>query len=49
MRTPSWIEVRDPVGEHPRLARPGAGDDEQRPLIVNHGIKLIRVQSLNER
>ena len=42
-------EVRDPVGEHPRLARTGAGHHEQRPLIVNHGIKLIRVQSLNER
>ena len=37
-------QVRDPVGEHARLARAGAGDDEQRPLDVEHGLALGRVE-----
>ena len=37
-------QVRDPVGEHARLARAGPGDDEQRPLDVEHGLPLGRIQ-----
>ena len=37
-------EPGDPVGEHPRLARAGAGDDEQRPLAVAHGAGLLGVE-----
>ena len=33
-------EVGDPVGEHARLARAGAGEDQQRSLAVQHGLAL---------
>ena len=33
-------EVRDAVREHARLARAGPGDDEQRPLCLQHGLPL---------
>ena len=35
----------DPVGEHPGLARPGAGDDEQRAALMGDGLRLHRVQT----
>ena len=38
-------EVRDPVGEHPGLARPGAGDDEQRAVGRGDRLALDRVQA----
>ncbi len=37
-------EVGDPVGEHPGLAAPGAGQDEQRPLGGHHRAGLLGVQ-----
>jgi hypothetical protein len=33
-------EVGDAVGEHPGLARAGAGDDEQRPVVVGDRVEL---------
>ena len=37
-------QVGDAVGEHPGLARPGAGHDEQRALGVGDGLGLDGVQ-----
>ncbi len=37
-------EVRDPVRQDPRLARAGAGQDEQRPVGRGDGAGLLRVQ-----
>ena len=36
--------MRDPVGEHARLAGAGAGDDEHRPLGREHGLPLGGIQ-----
>jgi len=41
-------QVGDAVGEHPRLAGPGTGDDEQRRALVEHGLALLRVESVEE-
>ena len=38
----------DAVGQHPGLARPGAGDDEQRALVVQHGFFLVGIQPLEQ-
>ena len=38
-------QVRDAVGEHPRLAGSGAGDDEQRAVAVHDRVELIRVET----
>ncbi len=38
----------DAVGEHPGLARAGAGDDEQRRAGVHHGLALLRVHALEQ-
>ena len=37
-------QVGDPAGEHPGLARPGAGDDQQRAAAVLDGLALRRVE-----
>jgi hypothetical protein len=37
-------QVRDPVGEDARLAGARAGDDEQRPFRVQHGLALRGVE-----
>ena len=37
-------QVGDAVGEHPGLARTGAGHDEQRAAGVGHRLPLHRVQ-----
>ena len=42
-------QVGDPVGEHPGLARPGAGDDQQRAALVQHRLALLRVEPLEQR
>ena len=39
-------EVRDPAREHRGLARPGAGDDQERPFAVKHRLALGRIQAL---
>ena len=41
-------QVGDAVGEHPGLARPGAGDDQQRPALVHDRGALLRVQTLEQ-
>ena len=41
-------QVRDPVGQHARLARAGAGEDQQRPLAVQDGLALGLVQALEQ-
>ena len=38
----------DPPGEHPGLARPGAGDDQQRRALVDDGGALGLVETLEE-
>ena len=38
----------DAVGQHARLARAGAGEDQQRPLAVRDGLALGLVQALQE-
>ena len=42
-------EVGDAVREHPGLARPGAGDDQQRPAAVDDGVELVGVQPVGGR
>ena len=37
-------EVGDAMGEHPRLARSGAGDDQQRSAAVDDGVELVGVE-----
>ena len=44
LRTGRGEQVRDAVGEDPRLAGAGAGDHEQRALGRQHGLPLGRVQ-----
>ncbi len=41
-------QVGDPAGQHRRLARPGAGDDEQRRALVQHRLALLRVEPVEE-
>ena len=36
------------MGEHPRLARAGAGENEQRTFAVGHGGALGLVQALQQ-
>jgi hypothetical protein len=42
-------QVGDPVGQHARLARPGAGQDQERPLAVRHRVALGLVEAFQER
>ena len=37
-------EVGDAVGEHPRLARSGAGDHQQRPTAMDDSVELVGVE-----
>ncbi|GII75586.1 hypothetical protein Sru01_05680 [Sphaerisporangium rufum] len=37
------------MGEHPGLARTGAGDDEQRAARVHDGLALLRVEPVEQR
>ena len=37
------------MGEHPRLARPRPGDDQERRTGVRHRLDLARVQPLQQR
>jgi hypothetical protein len=37
-------QVGDAMGQHPGLARPGAGHHEQRPLVVRDGVGLHGVE-----
>ncbi len=41
-------QVGDPPGQHGRLARPGAGDDQQRRALVQHRLALLRVEPVEE-
>ena len=38
-------EVRDPVGDHPGLAAPRPGEDEQRPREILHGLRLLGIEA----
>jgi hypothetical protein len=42
---PGAQQVGDPVREHPRLARTGARDDEQRTALVDDGLALRAVET----
>ena len=48
MRLAGRDEVGDPAGQDARLARAGAGDDEERPLAVLDGAPLRRVEALQK-
>jgi hypothetical protein len=37
------------VGQHPRLARPRSGDDQQRPAGLGDRHPLLRVEPLQQR
>ena len=39
---PAWMQVGDAVGDDARLARPGAGEDQQRPVDVRDGAAAAR-------
>ena len=41
-------EVRDPVGDDARLARPGAGEDQQRAVGGRHGPRLLGVEPADD-
>jgi hypothetical protein len=45
---PRVVEVGDAVGQHARLARAGAGEDEQRAVAVHDRLALGRVHPLEE-
>ncbi len=47
--TPWCDQVGDAVGEHAGLARPGAGDHQQRPVLVDDRVELVGVEALGER
>jgi hypothetical protein len=36
--------MRHPVRDDARLAGPGAGQDEQRPVLVEYGFTLRRIE-----
>ena len=38
-------QMGDPVGEDAGLSRPGTGDDEQRPAVVQHRVVLGRIET----
>ena len=42
-------QVGDAMSEHARLARAGAGEDQQRPLVVHDGLPLGGVEALEKR
>ena len=42
-------EPGDPARDHLGLARPGAGHDEERAVVVGHGAELVRVQAVEQR
>ena len=46
---PGGDQVGDPVREHTRLARAGAGQDQQRTVAVGHGVPLRVVQPVQQR
>jgi len=48
LRAARQHQVRDPVGEHARLARPRAGQDQERTVAVLDGLPLGRVQAGEE-
>ena len=41
-------QIRDPVGQDPGLARPGTGEDQERPAGVGDRVTLGLVQPLQE-
>ena len=41
--------IGDARGQHARFARTGAGDDERRGVVIDHGIALCGVQALQYR
>ena len=41
-------QVRDPAGEHPGLARAGAGDHQQRATLVDDRLPLLRIQIVEQ-
>ena len=41
-------EVRDAVGDDPRLARPRAGKDQERPVGLKNGFLLFGIETCEE-
>ena len=46
--SPLADQVGDPAGQHPRLARAGAGHDQHRRALVQHRLTLRRVQPVQQ-
>jgi hypothetical protein len=44
----AWIRPRDAVGDDARLAAARAGQNQQGPLAVLHGLPLLLIESLEE-
>ena len=45
---PAPDEIGDPIGNDARFARAGARENEQRPVAVQHGVALFRIQLVEE-
>jgi len=45
---PDTDEIRDSMGEHPRLAAARAGQDQQRTLGRGHGAGLLRIETRDD-
>src|SRR5688572_15005182 len=45
---PAPDEIGDPIGNDARFARASACENEQRPVAVQHGVPLFRIQLLEE-
>src|SRR5688572_22473247 len=45
---PAPDEIGDPIGNDARFARASACENEQRPVAVQHGVALFRIQLLEE-
>ena len=45
----AFDQMGDAVGQHPRLARAGTGDDQKWATVMHDGLELARVQTGQQR
>jgi hypothetical protein len=48
VNVPDTEQVRDPVGDHARLAAAGTGEDQQRAVAGQDGVALGRIQVVEQ-
>ena len=41
-------EIRDAVGKDTRFSGPSAGQDQERPVAVGHGVALLGIQGVED-